>query len=131
MQLYVCGFAMHLSREYSRMLLVRDGDFLNGVSGLVGPNERARYAMSKAWNNHTRMFWDPWKKFAEFKLPDRECILYKAILPLDYLMEIKLGTQKILINPYKANEWDIHETLRWIIPLLLTDEPPKLVSAEW
>jgi len=131
MQLYVCGFGFHWHGKIKRLVLCRDGDFLNGVWGRVS-GERTITTMRHAWEERTGRVWERWTRVGELKLPDREVRLFKAFMGYGDIAGIDDHSEYLMtINPDNLQEYDVHESLRWIVPLCLLDEPPRGVTAEW
>jgi hypothetical protein len=129
MQLYVCGFAFHLTTHTKRLLLYRDGDFLNGVPGRVAGAERGGTAMKRAWLEKTGVLNGQWTHVGEFLYPDREVIFYKSYFDVTDLDKDKHNL--LVVNPDHLAEYDVHESLRWLVPLCLLDHPPAIFTAEW
>ncbi|HYO07354.1 MAG TPA: NUDIX domain-containing protein [Tepidisphaeraceae bacterium] len=132
MQSYACGFLF--SPDRARVLLIRKGrpawqaGKLNGIGGKLEPGESPLDAMRREFREEAALEIDDWHEAlilsgrddAGSGIPWRGHF-FRAFGPID---DARTMTDEPLeIHPAAALPHNVIPNLRWMIPLLLDDEP--------
>lgn len=125
MQHYVCGFLFSPDRQ--RVLLIRkrrpawQTGKLNGVGGKVEPGESLRDAMAREFREEASLDIADWHHGVTLTAPDWAGHFFRAFGDLDAARPL---TDELLeIHPVRPLPADTIPNLRWLIPLLLDDDP--------
>ncbi|HEX8520753.1 MAG TPA: NUDIX domain-containing protein [Tepidisphaeraceae bacterium] len=125
MQLYVCGFLF--SPDRSRVLLIRKNrpawqvGRLNGIGGKVEKGETPHEAMRREFREEASVDLADWQKILVLTGSDWQGHFFRAFGPID---DARAATDEALeVPPVDPLPPDVIRNLRWIIPLMLDDDP--------
>jgi 8-oxo-dGTP diphosphatase len=126
MQHYVCGFLF--SPDRSRVLLIRkrrpewQAGRLNGVGGKVEPTDPSYLAaMTREFREEASLTIHDWRHCLTLAAPDWQGHFFRSFGDIDAARPL---TDELLeIHPAIPLPHDTIPNLRWIIPLLLDDDP--------
>lgn len=126
MQAYVCGFLF--SPDRSRVLLIRkrrpdwQKGKLNGVGGKIERGERPAQAMRREFIEEAGLDIDTWHEVVVLTGSDWRGHFFRAFG--DIIDAARTLTDEHLeIHPVAKLPPDTIPNLRWLVPLLLDDEP--------
>jgi 8-oxo-dGTP diphosphatase len=126
MQAYVCGFLF--SPDRSRVLLIRkrrpawQKGQLNGVGGKIEPGESPARAMRREFSEEAGVDIEAWREVMVLTGPDWRGHFFRAFGDIIDAART-LTDEHVEIHPVAALPVSVIPNLRWIIPLLLDDEP--------
>ena len=125
MQGYACGFLF--SPDRTRVLLIRkrrpawQAGRLNGVGGKVEPGETPAAAMRREFREEAALDLAGWHEVLRLSGPDWRGHFFRAFGDVDAARAVT--DEQLEIHAVEGLPHDVIPNLRWMIPLLLDDDP--------
>jgi 8-oxo-dGTP diphosphatase len=125
MQEYVCGFLFSPDRR--RVLLIRkrrpawQAGKLNGVGGKVEPGETVGEALRREFREEAGLDVADWRRGVVLTGPDWRGHFFRAFGDIDAARA--MTDEPLERHPTDGLPPDVIPNLKWIIPLLMDDQP--------
>ncbi len=124
-QTFACGFLFSTDRR--RVLLIRKRrpawqvGKLNGIGGKIEPSESPIQAMEREFFEEAQLRITGWQEVLQLKGSDWQAHFFRGFGAVD---DGQAGTDELLeIHPADPVPADVIPNLRWMIPLMLDEEP--------